>query len=44
MQETGMHWACRRKYIDILKLLYKSGVYVDTRDYAGRTPLFIATK
>lgn len=40
--ENGLHWACKRDNFEVLKLLLDAGCFVDSRDFAGRTPLYIA--
>lgn len=40
--ENGLHWACKRDSFDVVKLLISAGCFVDSRDFAGRTPLYIA--
>ena len=42
--ENGLHWACKRDSIDVAKVLLDGGCFVDSRDYAGRTPLYIAVR
>lgn len=47
--QTGLHWAVKRKHINIARLLIQNGLWVDVTDYVipiqiGRTSLFIAVK
>ena len=41
---NGLHWCARRNYPEIMLELLKVGCFVDSRDYFGRTPLFIAAR
>lgn len=42
--ENGLHWACKRDSMDVVRVLLDTGCFVDSRDYAGRTPLYIAVR
>ncbi|KRX04705.1 Ankyrin repeat-containing domain [Pseudocohnilembus persalinus] len=42
--QTPLHWAVRRNYIQIVNLLLEYGADVEHQDIAGRTPLFLAVK
>jgi hypothetical protein len=42
--ENGLHWACKRDSIEVVRALLDGGCFVDSRDYAGRTPLYIAVR
>ncbi len=39
---TALHWAVKRANIDIAELLLKRNSDPDSRDLAGRTPLYFA--
>ena len=41
---NGLHWCARRNYPEIMLELIRCGCFVDSRDYFGRTPLFIAAR
>lgn len=43
IKQTGLHWLAKRGYCELMKDLVDAGTYVDSRDSAGRTALFIAT-
>ena len=44
VQQTALHWAAKRNFVSIIKLLVKHGANVNAFDMARRTPLFIASK
>lgn len=44
MQQTALHWAAKRNFVSIIKLLVKYGANVNAFDMARRTPLFVAAK
>lgn len=39
-----MHWAAKRDYTDLIKLLAKRGADVNAADLAGKTPLLLAIR
>jgi ankyrin repeat protein len=41
---TGLHWASIRAHLEVLSVLLKQGVFVDSRDSLGRTPLLQAVQ
>jgi ankyrin repeat protein len=41
---TALHWAAKRNHILMMTELINFGNFIDARDYAGRTPLFIAAR
>jgi hypothetical protein len=43
-KETGLHWAAKRKFYEIMKVMLSAGAWVDCRDIVGRSALFIATR
>ena len=42
--QTGLHWAAKRGYSDILLFLIKHNANINAKDILGRTPLWIAWK
>ncbi|KAG8225541.1 hypothetical protein J437_LFUL002057, partial [Ladona fulva] len=42
-KHTLLHIACARNDVEAVKILLESGAAVNTKDYLGRTPVFIAT-
>lgn len=42
--QTGLHWAAKRGYCKILRLLLQYGANINLKDVSGRTPLYIACK
>jgi ankyrin repeat protein len=42
LRETGLHWAAKRNLYDIGVLLIKNGIYVNSKDIAGRTALYVS--
>jgi len=40
---TGLHWAVKRNYLDLIKLLYRKGAIINSSDIMQRTPLYLAT-
>ena len=42
--QTALHWAAKRDYQDIVKLLIDNGSDINKPDFLGRTPLFFAAK
>jgi len=42
--QTAYHWAAKRGYIEMLKILVNCGSYVNQTDYNNRTPLWHAAK
>ena len=41
---TSFHLACRRRYLDLVMLIYEHGADVDTQDRDGCTPLAMACR
>lgn len=39
---TALHWAAKRGYFALAKLLLQSGADPDAKDIIGRTPLYLA--
>lgn len=44
VKQTGLHWAAKRAHAELIPMLVHSGTFVDARDCAGRTALFIAAR
>lgn len=44
VKQTGIHWAAKRGHAELIPILARSGTFVDSRDCAGRTALFIAAR
>lgn len=44
VRQTGLHWAAKRAHAELIPILAHSGTFVDARDCAGRTALFIASR
>ena len=42
IRQTGLHWLAKRGHADIMQDLMDSGAFIDARDSAGRTALYIA--
>lgn len=42
--QTGYHWAAKRGYLELLKLLISKGVHINQYDNTRRTPLWLAAK
>ena len=42
--QTGLHWAAKRNYPNIIKMLIAYGSFVDCKDLCNRTPLYLAAK
>ncbi|CAI2360714.1 unnamed protein product [Moneuplotes crassus] len=42
--QTGLHWAAKRGYSKIVRLLIKYGANINLKDVSGRTALYIACK
>lgn len=43
-KQTALHCAANRNHYQIIRLLLQRGIRVNTQDYRGRTPLFLAVK
>ena len=43
MRQTPLHWAVKRNYIQMIKLLIKNGANVNAKDLQKRTPLHLAS-
>jgi ankyrin repeat protein len=41
---TALHWAAKRNHLMLITELINFGNFIDARDCAGRTPLFIAAR
>mmetsp|Transcript_42298 Transcript_42298/g.30504 ORF Transcript_42298/g.30504 Transcript_42298/m.30504 type:complete len:152 (+) Transcript_42298:2149-2604(+) len=39
---TGLHWACKRGFNDMIALLIENFARIDPKDICGRTPLYFA--
>lgn len=37
---SGLHWACKRGHIDVVKILLNNGADIDFQDIIGRTALY----
>ncbi|CAI2385056.1 unnamed protein product [Moneuplotes crassus] len=42
--QTALHWAAKRNYAEVCKMLIEYGAIVDCRDLGNRTPLLLAAK
>jgi len=42
IRQTGLHWLAKRGHADLLQDLVDCGAFIDARDSAGRTALYIA--
>ena len=42
--QTALHWAAKRNFPNIIKLLMNYGSFVDWKDLCNRTPLYLAAK
>ena len=42
IRQTGIHWLAKRGHAEIIPALVDAGAFVDARDSAGRTALYIA--
>lgn len=40
---TGLHWAAKRGFANLVKILIQYNADVDAKDIVDRTPLYIAT-
>lgn len=40
---TGLHWAAKRGFPSLVKILIQHNADVDAKDIVYRTPLYIAT-
>ena len=41
---SGLHWAAKRGFIEIAKLLIQFNADVDSKDFVKRTPLYLAVE
>ena len=41
---TGLHWAARRNYAEMMRLLIANGADLNVRDASGRTAIYLASK
>ena len=39
---TGLHYACKNKNLELIKILIENKSDLDARDFVNRTPLFYA--
>ena len=44
VKQTGLHWAAKRGHDSLASVLIRAGTFIDSRDCAGRTALFIAAR
>ena len=44
VHQTALHWAAKRGFHEICKILILNGAIVDAKDLGNRTPLIIASK
>lgn len=44
VHQTALHWAAKRNFPEIIKILLEHGAYIDCKDGGRRTPLFIASR
>ena len=44
VHQTALHWAAKRNYPDVIKLLVSYGSFIDAKTLGDRTPLFLASK
>jgi len=44
VHQTALHWAAKRGYPEIWRILIAKGALVDAKDLGNRTPLLIASK
>ena len=43
-KQTGLHWAAKRGYTNILLYLIKHNANINSKDVLGRTPLWVACR
>ena len=44
IKQTALHWAAKRDFPDIIKILLHYGAYIDAKDSCNRTPLYLASR
>ncbi|OMJ73303.1 hypothetical protein SteCoe_28056 [Stentor coeruleus] len=42
--QSALHWAVRRGHTRIVRILLAAGTWIDSLDYIGRSPLFLAVR
>ncbi|OMJ68689.1 hypothetical protein SteCoe_33796 [Stentor coeruleus] len=42
--QCALHWAVRRGHVKTVKILLAAGTWIDSLDYVGRSPLFLAVR
>ena len=44
IKQTGLHWVVKRRHVELIPILVEYGNFIDAKDCAGRTALFIAAR